>query len=157
MTPALIAYLNDHNAGAQAALAMLARLAEMHEEERDWLDALHREISDDHELLRDVMRRLEVSESSLKQVSSWLGERIASLKLTWESPDRSFHRLEALEILALGTIGKYKLWLALADAAPAYPPLAQVDFERLKTRALAQHATVERERMAAAHAALTAT
>jgi hypothetical protein len=62
--------------------------------------------------------------------------------------------MEALEMLALGILGKYKLWLALADAAPAYPALAQVDFERLKTRALDQHTDVERERVAAAHVAL---
>jgi hypothetical protein len=154
MTPALITYLNDHDAGAQGALTMLERLAETHEEDRDWLSALHREISADHETLRDLMRRLGVPESTLKQVSSWVGERMAAMKLSWESPDRNFHRMEALEMLALGIMGKHKLWLALADVAPAYPALAQIDFERLKTRALDQHADVERERLAAAHVAL---
>jgi hypothetical protein len=154
MNPALVTYLNDHNAGAKAALTMIERLAEAHEGQREWLDALHREISADHETLRDLMRRLEIPESTLKQVSSWFGERMAAMKLSWESPDRHFHRMEALEMLALGILGKYKLWLALADAAPAYPALAQVDFERLKTRALDQHTDVERERVAAAHVAL---
>jgi hypothetical protein len=157
MTPALITYLNDHSAGAEGALAMMDRLAETHEAQREWLMKLRQEISDDHDTLKDIMRRLDIPESSLKQVSSWFGERMTALKLTWESPNRAFHRMEALELLALGILGKHKLWLALSDAASAYPQLTSVDFERLKGRAVEQHHAVEHERMAAARAALRAT
>jgi hypothetical protein len=154
MTAALSTYLNDHSAGARLALTLLERLADTHEEHRDWLTHVREEITADHEILLDIMRRLGITESTVKQVSSWIGERMASLKLTLESPNRTFHRLEALEALALGILGKHKLWIALAEVAPDYPAIAQVDFDRLKSRALDQHDQVERERMAAALTAL---
>ena len=71
--------------------------------------------------LRDLMRRLEIPESTLKQVSSWFGERMAAMKLSWESPDRHFHRMEALDHeshiwrgavagIAGGLVGRHAVW-----------------------------------------------
>jgi hypothetical protein len=154
MTPALDTYLNDHNAGAHAALNLLEGLAEAHEAQREWLKQLYRDISADRETLRNVMQALSIAESSVKQAAGWIAEKLTSLKLAAESPDAHFHRMQALETLSLGIQGKHKLWIALQSVASDYPALERFDFPYLQARALDQHAQVEEERLAAARVAL---
>lgn len=50
---------------------------------------------------------------------------------------------ETLETLALGIMGKAKLWQALQIAASIDRRLAGLDFARLEQRAIAQHDAVE--------------
>ena len=122
---------------------------------RDWLSRLRAEIESDRQTLTDVMRRLNITESLIKQMTGWFGEKLATLKLTVESPDRAFHLMEALEFLSLGILGKHKLWAALEQVAGEYPTLRGVDFTALRGRAIDQHAQVEQERLSVAAKALS--
>jgi hypothetical protein len=154
MLPAMSTYLNDHHAGAHAALSLIDRLRGDEPSRAAWLESLRTEIEQDRQTLADIMRRVDVSESTVKQVSGWISERLVSLKLAVESPHRAFQIMEALEVLSIGILGKQKLWIALAEVASAYPGLSGVDFAALHARAVGQHAGAERERVAAARKAL---
>jgi hypothetical protein len=152
--PALSTYLNDHHAGAHAALSLIDRLSSGEPSRAAWLQPLRAEIEQERQVLADIMQRLDVPESTVKQVSGWISERLASLKLAVESPHRAFQIMEALEVLSIGILGKQKLWIALGEVATAYPVLADIDFAHLQAAGVAQHARVEQERVAAARRAL---
>lgn len=154
MLPAMSTYLNDHHAGAHAAISLIDRLRGEEPSQAAWLEPLRAEIEQDRQTLADIMRRVDVNESAMKQVSGWIAERLVSLKLALESSHRAFQIMEALEVLSIGILGKQKLWIALAEVASAYPGLSGVDFRALQARAVDQHARVERERAAAARRAL---
>lgn len=133
MNPALIAYLHDHHAGAQAALRLIARLAEQDPSRREWLARLGDALDADREAMRDVMQRLDITEPAPPPLSA-------------EPPSR----LDALESLTLGILRKHKLWMTLAAIARDYPSLQPIDFDRLRARAIEQHALIEPERLTAA-------
>jgi len=133
MNPALIAYLHDHHAGAQAALRLIARLAEQDPSRREWLARLGDALDADREAMRDVMQRLEIPEV-----------------FEPSPPVPTPSRLDALEALTLGILRKHKLWMTLAAIARDYPPLQPIDFDRLRARAIEQHALIEPERLTAA-------
>jgi hypothetical protein len=133
MNPALIAYLHDHHAGAQAALILIARLAEQDPSRREWLARLGDALDADRAAMRDVMQRLDIAEP-------------APPPLPAEPPSR----LDALESLTLGILRKHKLWMTLAAIARDYPSLQPIDFDRLRARAIEQHALIEPERLTAA-------
>lgn len=135
MNPALIAYLHDHHAGAQAALRLIARLAEQDPSRREWLARLGDALYADREAMRDVMQRLDITEAEPEP-----SPRLA------EPPSR----LDALESLTLGILRKHKLWMTLAAIARDYPSLQPIDFDRLRARAIEQHALIEPERLTAA-------
>lgn len=134
MNPALIAYLHDHHAGAQAALILIARLAEQDPSRREWLARLGDAFAADREAMRDVMKRLDITEPALPP----------------PHPEDTPSRLDALESLTLGILRKHKLWMTLAAIARDYPPLQPIDFDRLRARAIEQHALIEPERLTAA-------
>jgi len=133
MNPALAAYLHDHHAGAQTALTLIEHLAAQDPSRREWLVRIWDEIDADRAAMRDVMQRLEIVEPA-----------------TSPQPQQTPSRLEALETLTLGILRKHKLWMTLAAIARDYPPLQQIDFDRLRARAIEQHALIEPERLTAA-------
>ena len=58
--------------------------------------------------------------------------------------------MDALEALTLGILRKHKLWMTLAAIARDYPSLQPIDFDRLRARAIEQHALIEPERLTTA-------
>jgi hypothetical protein len=156
MTPDLDAYLHDHRAGAEAAITLIDRLAELDPARRAWLMRLRGEVETDRAALVEIMRRLQIAERAAAPLSGWTIERLAVFKTAIESPDRllPLARLEALEALTLGILGKHKLWVTLTAVARDYPQLHEIDFDRLRARAIEQHALLEQERLAAALLAL---
>jgi hypothetical protein len=133
MNPALIAYLHDHHAGAQAALTLIARLAAEDPARREWLVRLGEALDADRKAMRDVMQRLDIVEPEPPTPSA-------------PAPSR----MDALEALTLGILRKHKLWMTLAAIARDYPSLQPIDFDRLRARAIEQHALIEPERLTAA-------
>jgi hypothetical protein len=143
---ALIVYLNDHLAGSTAALQLLDNLHDTAEglEDRRFFEALRSAVSEDRETLLRVMRDVGGRESAVRHAGGWIAERVLQLKLAYDGAgDRALAALEALELLALGILGKRALWRALAAAAPGLPNLKDVDFEHLMERAGEQHDRVE--------------
>jgi hypothetical protein len=150
----LTTYLNDHLAGSVAALGLLDHLVETtkstaHEE---FFRTLRVEVAADQDVLRTLLEKFSAPESTLRKAGAWLMEKAARVKLRIDgSAGSAMDRLEALEALLLGIIGKRGLWLALAASVE---PLENVDFARLVGRAEQQIETVETKRIEAAREAI---
>ena len=154
----LATYLNDHLAGAVAALELLAHLEEAHAGTlvARTVAELRKDIDADRATLESLMARLEVPESAPRKATAWLAERLARLKLRFDDPaDGAFRLFESLEILSLGIEGKLGLWRALATAVPATPAVSGMDYDSLMRRATEQRARVEAMRIASAPVALS--
>lgn len=153
----LATYLNDHLAGAVAALDLLGRLeaAQAGTPAASELAELRAEIAADRQALATLMSRLNVDESRSRKALAWLTERATHFKLRLDdSPDGALGRLEALDALALGIEGKHALWQALAVVADGAPGLEGVDYQALTQRADDQRRRVEQMRLEAARTAL---
>jgi hypothetical protein len=112
---------------------------------------LYVEISADQEVLRELMRALEIKEGAIRKAGAWLAEKISLLKLSPKGGgDGDVGYLQALEGLVLGIAGKQLLWRSLAATAEGAPELRGPDYARLEQRAVEQRALVEEKRLAAA-------
>lgn len=155
----LAIYLNDHRAGAVAALDLLDHL-ESEYADTPWqrqLVELRADIAADCQNLEGLMEKLHVPVSRSRQAMGWLGEKIAQMKLRWDDPrNGALRRFEAHEALAVGIDGKRALWGALAAAKETTPALKAMDYERLDQRAVAQRRFVDQLRLDAAKVALAA-
>ena len=117
-TDQLGTYLNDHLAGSEAGLQLIARLAEGYPntEFAQGMTALHAEITQDQQALQRLLEQVAGGGSTIKQVAGWVAEKLTRLKLglTTAEPLALF---EALEALSLGILGKRALWRALSVIA----------------------------------------
>ena len=116
MSDLLKTYLQDHHAAATAGLE-LARRAAGSNEDTEYGIELRRiadEIAEDRELLEQVMQRLEIQPSKLKDAGGWTAEKVGRLKpnnrLLSYSP---LSRVLELEGLIMGVTGKQALWEGL--------------------------------------------
>ena len=153
----LAIYLNDHLAGATGALDLLSHLQAAHAGTGvgDALSQLHTEIEAERQELEHLMERLDISVSTSRKVSAWLGEKVADLKLQLDDKATGSMRLfEGLEALLVGVAGKRGLWRALAIVAEAVPELQGMDYDRLTRRSQEQQDRVEAMRLDAAKVAL---
>ena len=152
---ALETYLNDHLAGSVSAIEMLERAADDHAgsplgpQLADLLAAIRAA----QEELRDVMRRLGYTESSIKKAGAWLAQHASRLKVGG-SGESDLARFELFEALSLGLQGQWKLWRALRAVVAKHPPLAAMDLARLERESQERHDMVEAWRVEAAQAAL---
>lgn len=149
---ALRTYLDDHLAGAQAALGVLGRLEP---DPADGLDlvALRREIEVDREEAVRLVEHLGERRSGIKRAAGWVASQLSRPKLP---DDGALGRFEALELLSLGILGKRALWRTLATLREEEPGLQLLDLELLERRAVEQHEQVERARLACAQRAFRA-
>jgi hypothetical protein len=111
-------YLNDHLAGATAGVELAKRAAREHAatELGPFLGTLAREVEEDREALRTLMRELGIREQRAKVALGWTAEKLGRLKLNGHVLSRSpLTPLVELEGLALGVFGKRQMWLALAE------------------------------------------
>ena len=81
-------YLNDHFAGARAALQLLDRLIESSAvaRARDRLTALRGDIAEDRDVLEDVIRRMASGPSTIREAGGWIAEKLGQLKLVIDDP-----------------------------------------------------------------------
>jgi hypothetical protein len=155
----LSTYLEDHLAGATAGVALARRVAGHSDGARTGktLSQVAREIEADRESLKRLMSELGVRGSILKNATAWATERVSRLKPNGRlHGDPRLQRLHELEALSLGIAGKLELWEALR-LVPEATAFAQIDLDELEERARSQRERVDRERMAAARAALSPT
>ena len=153
----LATYLNDHLAGSVAALELLQHLADAHagSAREPVLRELHADISSDRQQLKELMDQLEISKSSVRQISAWLAEKTTHLKLLVDDPSGGALRLlESLEVVALGIEGKQALWNSLRAISKDVPALQGLDLDRLEERGASQRERIETLRLEAAKAAL---
>ena len=133
-------YLRDHLASAVAGLELAGRL---HNRERDGalgdeFETLLQAISEDRRSLEQIMEKLDISASSVKNSTAWLGEKLGRLKLNGRIVRRSpLAPVYELEGLAMGTRGKRALWESL-KTSPVQSELSEFDFDELIARADAQ-------------------
>jgi hypothetical protein len=160
MADAMDVYLNDHLAGATLGSELAEQIRKRHEGSAlgELMGHLAHEIEEDRQTLVDLMNRLNISQNPIKQVTGWVAEKAARLKFSGICPGESSQStLMALESLALGVEGKAKMWQVLTQVQSQYPTLASANLEELLERATRQHASLERERLAAGSRALANT
>jgi hypothetical protein len=156
----LTTYLNDHLAGAMAAVEILGQLTAKQAGTAVGasLAELRADVLTDRQELEALMARLQIAQSRPRMAMGWLSEKLAQVKLQLDDPaDGALRLLEALEALVIGIEGKRALWQALAAAAQEQPELQGADYARLIQRAKDQHRRAEELRLEAARAAFRAT
>lgn len=144
----LAIYLNDHLAGATLGVELARRLRASNEDDPAFgpvLAEVCAEIEADRETLKAAMDRLGMDQSRLKPLAAVLAERLGRLKLNgrlWGYSPLS--RLEELELLQIGVVGKRRLWRALEHTHAGELP----DFD---PGALAERATEQLRQLEALH------
>jgi hypothetical protein len=149
----LAVYLNDHLAGAAAALELLDNLLAKFPNSNvsELAREIRQEIDADREELVSIMNRLHIDQSKTRKASAWLAEKAAEAKLYLDDSSAGTLRLfEMIEAISLGIEGKRALWMALARIVNQVPELADIDFNRLIQRAQDQRARLEPFRRQAA-------
>jgi hypothetical protein len=146
-------YLNDHLAGASAGIELAEKLGSGSEGTAFGavLDVLVAEIKEDRATLEELMERLGIERSPVKQAAGWAFEKLSRLRLdplVTGSPHLS--RLLESETLSLGIEGKLAMWRALKEVATVDARLATTDFDVLMARARGQRESLEPYRLDAA-------
>ena len=108
------------------------------------------DVEEDRKVLRGIVDRTGSGMPVLKETAAWIGEKFNELKFR----RGVFGAFEALEVLALGLLGKRALWRALETVAETDARLRGIDFGHLAERAEQQHSKVEPLRLQTARAAL---
>jgi hypothetical protein len=141
-------YLNDHLAGSTAGVELARRLRASNEDDEEFGPALAEicaEVESDRETLKAVMDRLGVGQGRLKPAAAVVGERLGRLKLNGRLRGYSpLSRLDELELLQLGVVGKRRLWRALEHTHAE-------DLSGFELGALAERATSQLRRLEALH------
>ena len=152
---ALSSYLNDHLAGSVAAIKLLDRLIDNHKGHRleKFLVDLREDIHADQEVLQNLMRKLDIEQSSVRKAGAWIAETIGQAKIALSGD--SVGLLQAMEALALGVTGKKLLWRALRTVEAELSQLQGIDLSRLERRAADQFERVEKERLHLSREAFT--
>lgn len=148
-------YLNDHQAGASAAVDLMQHLEKSYANTPvgGLIAGVRIDVEADSRELEALAASLDVTESGPRKAAAWFTERAAEVKMRLEDPSGgSLYLLEALEALGLGIDGKLALWRGLQAAAAEVPKLQNVDFERLAQRAQDQRGRIESARLDAARA-----
>ncbi|MFF1343105.1 hypothetical protein ACFVYT_35490 [Streptomyces sp. NPDC058290] len=143
-------YLNDHLAGSSAGVELLNRAAKSHHGRPfgPQLERLAREVVQDRESLKEIMRSLDVSERRSRAALGWLGEKAGRLKLNGRLFSRSpLSDVLELEAMRLGVQGKRSCWLTLRTLAENDDRIDTAQLARLLARAEEQGEALEELRM----------
>jgi hypothetical protein len=156
MSDPLITYLEDHKAGARAAIGLLKKMKAATNDaplSQFAADILAR-VEEDEETLKNLAREIGTGSNMMKEASAWVGEKASRTKLGAGISDE-FKTFEALEFLALGIQGKLHLWYALEAVAVLDARLRSLDYKTLIARAEEQYSKVEERRLTLATLALS--
>jgi hypothetical protein len=151
----LSTYLNDHLAGATAALDLAGRSRDSNRgtEFGPFLEELRGGIEYDRRALEGLMARLDIGKDELKHHLAWVTEKVGRLKPNgFFSSYSPLSRLEELEALTAGVKGKLSLWQALQTVSEN-PELSWFDYGRFIERARSQLDGLEQRRLLAARLA----
>ncbi len=154
----LATYLNDHLGGATTGLELAKRSRGANEgtELGAFLEKLTKEIDEDRETLRSLMRTLAIGEDHVKKLAGWSVEKVGRLKPNGQLRGYSpLSRLVELEGLTSGVSAKRSLWLMLERLAERDERFAAFELRELVTRAERQLAQLEQHRVSIASEALS--
>jgi hypothetical protein len=154
-----LGYLNDHLAGAAAALQHVDRMRarEPGSELGQVLLAIRGEIEEDRDVLERVIAALGGSANPVKRAGALGAEMLVSLRMQMPvlgAGSTEAARLEEIEVLSLGIESKRLLWTAIGEIARSEPRLSGFDLASLARRAQDQRDRLERFRLLFATAAL---
>ena len=150
-------YLNDHLAGASTGTELAKKISEENAGTRygSVLAELATEIEQDRATLEELMDRVGIERSTLKQAAGWLTEKLTRVQFNDSlTGSADLTRLLEFETLLLGVTGKQALWRALRQVSDRYPELTATDFDALAKRAEDQRSKLEELRLDAASNAL---
>ncbi len=104
-------YLHDHLAGAAYAIDLVEFMRDCHQDDDlgPFAAEILIEIKKDGDTLRGIAERVGASGSTLKEAASWVGEKISRFKLGHHGGN-GLATFEALELLAIGILGKRAHW-----------------------------------------------
>lgn len=158
-TDLLCTYLNDHLGGASTGVELAKQLQDEVAGTPDAaiLGPLAAEITEDRDVLRELIEKLGSTQSPLKQAAGWMAEKVHRLAVSEPVVgDPHLSRLLTAETLSLGVEGKISLWSALREVVPSHPALAEVDLDALIARGRDQRHRLETARLGAVRRAFTA-
>lgn len=144
-------YLNDHLAGSVAGRDLAEQVAEENAGTPvgQVMSELLGDIDADQSTLEELMERLGVDKSRLKQAGGWMAEKLTRLRLNDKiTGSESLSRLMQMEMLSVGIEGKLALWRSLQALRFQHGDV--VDFDRLAQRAQDQLERLEPYRLEAA-------
>jgi hypothetical protein len=147
-------YMNDHLAGAIAALELLDHLVKVHKGKplEQFFVALESDVEADVAVLRNLLGSTRAQESGVRKMGGWIAEKVVRSKFKAAGEQMGgLGLVQALETLELGIRGKQLLWRALSTST--WPAVRDVDLVQLERRAVEQQERVEKQRMEAARAA----
>lgn len=150
-------YLNDHLAGAATGTELANKLSEENAGTRygSLLAELATEIDHDRATLAELMERLNIERSTVKQAAGWISEKLTRMKFSdLVTGSADLKRLLEFETLSLGIEGKRSMWRSLRQVRDHHPELAATDLDALAKRAEDQRARLEEHRLDAASKAL---
>jgi hypothetical protein len=150
----ITSYINDHLAGAVAALEMVDHLIKAHKGKplEEFFATLEKEIEADRVTLQKLLGSTEARESSPRNMAAWIAEKFARSKFKVAGEQSGgLGLVQALETIELGIRGKQLLWRALSTSN--WPAVRDVDLVQLEKRAVEQQGLVEKQRMEAARQA----
>ncbi len=151
---AINSYMNDHLAGAVAALELLEHLIVVHKGKPlgPFFVELESDVKADVAVLSKLIGAAHSSESFPRKAAAWMAEKIVRAKFKAAGEQMGgLGLVQALEMLEIGIRGKQLLWRALAMST--LPAVRDVDLAGLEKRAVEQQQRVEKERTEAARAA----
>jgi hypothetical protein len=151
-------YLNDHLAAATGGVELAKRClgANRGTPLGDYLEQFLSEITEERDVLVDLISRFGFRHATPKITLANLGEKVGRLKLNGQVLGYSdLARLIELEGLTVGVRAKLGMYQALDAVQDAYPELAEMDIERLEELARGQHDRLEHFRREAARVAFT--
>lgn len=147
MKDPLATYIHDHLSGSRFAVELLEWLRDQHPEDPvgEFAAGMLSEVEKDKAVLEDALARIDDGTPLVREAASWVAEKAAEFKLK----PGGLGTFEALELLALGILGKLKIWEAMVKIAQMDDRVRGIDFNKLAARARLQHVQVEERRLEA--------
>jgi hypothetical protein len=135
-------YCNDHLASATGGVELVGRMLGAHRGTRfeGPLNSLLDELKEERSTLESTMAALDLPVRQYKQLATWVGEKLARLKLNGHlvsrSPSSSVVEFEFLSAAVLGKRAGFETLRALAEVDPR---LDAAELDRLIEQASRQH------------------
>lgn len=145
-------YLTNHLAGSVAGVELVKMTAA---ENRgtplgEYLHRLQRELEEDQEVLRRILKEMGKRESMVKEMGAWTLQKLAFSPLTGLADNSTLRPVVELEGILVGTLGRRAMWVLLERYHSEDRRLSFANFTHLRERADRQVEELEGYRKEAA-------